>query len=88
MVILGGFHTPFAIDWLQPLLKEQSIIFSSCYSVLDGRHDYEIAIDLMASGRVDLKPMVTHTYSLGNIQEAFDTAYDKTTGSIKVQIHP
>ena len=87
LVVLGGFHEPFAIDWLQPLLKEQSIIFSSCYSVLDGRHDYEIAIDLMASGRVDLKPMVTHTFPLDDIQDAFNTAYDKATGSIKVQIH-
>ena len=86
IVILGGFHEPIAFDWLKPLLKEQSIIFSSCYSVLDGRHDYEVAIDLMESGRVDMGQMVTHRYPLEDIQEGFDTAYDKSTGSIKVQL--
>jgi L-iditol 2-dehydrogenase len=54
---------------------------------MDDRHDYEVAIDLMASGRVQVKQMVTHKYPLTQIQSAFDTAYQKKTGSIKVQIH-
>ena len=87
IVILGGFRRPIATDWLAPLLKEQSIIFSSCYSVLEGRHDYELAIDLMASGRVPLEQIVTHRYRLEEINKGFDTAYDKSTGSIKVQLH-
>ena len=87
IVVLGGFHRPITLDWLAPLLKEQSIIFSSCYSILDGRHDYELAIDLMATGAVQLKQMVTHKYPLEEIQRAFETAYDKSTGSVKVQIH-
>ena len=87
MVILGGFRVPITLDWMEPLLKEQSIVFSACYSVLNGRHDYEIAIELMASGKVSLKQMVTHKFSLEQIQKAFETAYDKSTGSIKVQMH-
>ena len=75
---------PLTTDWLNPLLEEQSIIFSSCYSVIDGRHDYDLAIELMASGRVPLKQIVTHKFSLESIQTAFETAYDKKTGSIKV----
>ena len=69
------------------MLKEQTIVFSSCYGIIDGRHDYEVAIDLMASRKVNLNPMVTHIYPLHQIQQGFATAYDKTTGSIKVQIH-
>ena len=42
---------------------------------------------MMDSGRTDLQPMVTHVYPLDDIQQGFDTAYDKSTGSIKVQIH-
>jgi threonine dehydrogenase-like Zn-dependent dehydrogenase len=87
IVVLGGYRAPITLDWLPPLIKEQSFIFSSCYSVLDGRHDFEIAIELMQSGRVDLKQMVTHRFSLDDIQKGFDTAYQKTTGSIKVQLH-
>ncbi len=86
IVIIGGFRRPLTLDWLAPLLKEQSIIFSSCYSILDGRHDYEIAIELLASGKAPLKEMVTHEFGLEDIQQGFETAYDKTSGSIKVQI--
>ena len=53
---------------------------------MDGRHDFEIAIDLMASGKVNLKPMVTHTFPLTEMPQALATAYDKSTGSIKVQL--
>ena len=74
------------LDWLPPMLKEQTIYFSSCYGILDGKHDYEVAIDLMSSGKSPIKEMVTHRYSLDDIQKGFETAYDKTTGSIKVQI--
>ncbi len=88
VVILGGFRVPVTMDMLQPLLKEQTFLFSSCYSVLDGHHDFEIAIGLMASGRVPLKQIVTHRFPLDRIQEALDTAYNKKTGAIKVQVVP
>ena len=41
---------------------------------------------MMASGRAQLKQMVTHKFPLEEILKGFDTAYDKSTGSIKVQI--
>ena len=86
VVVLGGYRAPLTVDWLTPLMKEQSIIFSSCYSVMDGRHDFEIAIDLMASGRTPMKQIVTHQFPLAEIQRGFETAYDKSTGSLKVQL--
>jgi len=88
IVVLGGFHGTMELDLLTPLLKEQALIFSQCYSILDERHDFEIAIDILASGKLPLKEMVTHTFPLEEAQEAFRTAYDKTTGSIKVQLTP
>ncbi len=84
--IVGGFRRPFEFDFLTPMLREQSIIFSSCYSVLDGRHDYEVAVDMIAAGNTNIEAMVTHRYPLSDIQEAFETAYDKNSGSVKVQI--
>ena len=91
IVVTGGVRTPmtlggFAGEWLAPLSKELSVIFSSCYSILDGRHDYEIAIDLMRTQIVDLRKLVTHQFPFQDIQVAFDTAADKSTGSIKVQV--
>ena len=54
IVIVGGFRVPITVDWLPPMLKEQTIAFSSCYNVLDGRHDYELAIEMMARARPTL----------------------------------
>ncbi len=54
---------------------------------MNGQYDYELAIDMLASGRTPLQQIVTHTYSLEEIGAGFETAYDKKTGSIKVQIH-
>ena len=85
--ILGGFRTPLTFDWMKPLLKEQAIYFSSCYGVIDGRHDYEMAVDMFSSKTINLENIVTHKFDLDNIQKGFECAYDKKTGSIKVQIH-
>ena len=86
IVIIGGFRRPIEFDFLTPMLNEQSIIFSSCYAVLEGRHDYELAIDMIADGKAPIEQMVTHRYGLDQIQQGFETSYDKSTGVVKVQI--
>ena len=45
-----------------------------------------MAIDMFAKEGFNLGDMVTHKYNLKDIQTGFETAYDKTSGSIKVQI--
>ena len=83
---MGNFHVPVTLDWMEMILKEQSVIWSAVYGIIDGRNDYEIAIDLMASGRVPLTQIVTHVFPLEEIQKGFDTSYDKSQGSIQVQV--
>ena len=34
-------------DFLKATLLEQSILLSSCYGIIDGRHDYEVAAEIM-----------------------------------------
>jgi 2-desacetyl-2-hydroxyethyl bacteriochlorophyllide A dehydrogenase len=51
-----------------------------------GRGQYERSLELVRSGRIDLAPMVTHTYPLDRIAEAFETAVSKTGGAIKVLV--
>lgn len=69
------------------MVKEQSVIFSSCYSIMNGQHDDELAIAMLVSGRTPLQQIVTHIYPLEAIGQGFATAYNNTTSSIKVQIH-
>jgi len=88
IVVIGVFHRPATMDFTTPLLKEQSIIFALCYAYTDEIHDFEIARDIIAAGRLPLKELVTHTFPFEKAQEALDTAYDKSTGCIKVQFLP
>ena len=87
-VILGNFQrTAVSFGALETSGRELSIIFSNCYSIIDGRHDFEVAADLLASGRAHIEEMVTHKFPLQEVQRGFETARDKSTGSVKVQIH-
>jgi 2-desacetyl-2-hydroxyethyl bacteriochlorophyllide A dehydrogenase len=53
-----------------------------------GRGQYERSQELVRSGRIDLAPMVTHSYSLDEAAEAFATSESKAGGAIKVLISP
>ena len=72
----------------QPLARELMVIFSNCYISWDGSHDFEVAIDLLARGVVPTERIVTHRFSLEWAPEAFKTADDKSSGSVKVQLQP
>ena len=86
MVYLGGIKVPMAVDLFDPMLREIKIISSNCYGIIDGIHDYEIAIDLLASNKYPYRDAVQHRYDLEQIPQAFATAYNKSTGAIKVHI--
>ena len=87
IVTTGNFYAPVRIDWMQAILNEISIIWAAIYATSRGRNEFDIAIDAMGAGRVDLGQLVTHKVTLDEIQEGFDTAYDKASGAIKVQVH-
>jgi L-iditol 2-dehydrogenase len=54
----------------------------------EGMLNLERAIPLMADGRMNLKPLITHTFCLDDINEAFDTFTGRVGGAIKVIIQP
>jgi threonine dehydrogenase-like Zn-dependent dehydrogenase len=43
---------------------------------------------LLASGRVNLKRLVTHAFALNDISEAFRTFKERLGGAIKVVVEP
>lgn len=48
---------------------------------------YPIALNLVASGKVDVKPLVTHRYTLEDSHKAFETAGNNNEGAVKVIIN-
>lgn len=48
-------------------------------------HEFPLAVEMMRSGRIDVKPLITQTMPLNNAVDAFELASDRTQ-AIKVQI--
>ncbi len=68
------------------LRRELSLILSHCYSLTDGRHDYEVAASIIASGAARVRGLVTHRFPLKDINAAYAAAGDKKSGALKVQL--
>ena len=47
---------------------------------------YPTALEMIASGRVDVKPLITHHFTLEETHQAFETARTGAGGAIKVMI--
>ena len=45
-------------------------------------------MDIVAQGRVDLRPLVTHRFPLEQIEEAYDLFTNQRDGVLKVAIVP
>jgi len=45
-------------------------------------------MEVVRHGRVDLTPLLTHTFSLSQIKEAYDLFGNRAEGVIKVAIKP
>ena len=48
---------------------------------------YPIALEMVASGKVNVKPLITHHYQLEQSLDAFQQAKTGDDGAIKVMIH-
>jgi D-xylulose reductase len=48
------------------------------------RNTYQIAIDLIASGRIDVKPLITKHFNWENVKDAMDCAHKEASSQIKV----
>lgn len=87
--ILGIFTGDPDLDTRTAYRKELTITWSNSYATWNGLSEYQIALDLLASGRVAAEALITHHYPLERIGEAFAAAADKkSSGAIKVLVHP
>jgi threonine dehydrogenase-like Zn-dependent dehydrogenase len=84
VAVLGIFPDKVPVNLLRPVIREVWATFPICYGVIDGRHDFDVAIELIAAGRAPVEQLVTHRFDLEAAPDAFRTAADKGTGSVKV----
>jgi D-xylulose reductase len=81
IVVVGLPVEPVDFDIASLSVKEITIS-----SVFRYAHQYDRAIALMASGRVDLKPLISETFSFEDSIKAFDRAVEARPTDVKLQI--
>jgi threonine dehydrogenase-like Zn-dependent dehydrogenase len=86
VAVLGIFRQRVPVDLLTPVMREIWVTFPIGYGVVDGRHDYDVAIELIAGGQTRIERLVTSRFPLTEAPAAFQTAADKSTGSVKVHL--
>jgi L-iditol 2-dehydrogenase len=87
ITLLGAFAGDVHIPYRKANRKEITLRWSNGYSTWNGTREFRIALDLLASGRVDAAGLITHRFPLSEISDAFATAEDKLrSNAIKVTI--
>jgi D-xylulose reductase len=81
VVLIGMPGKPVAFDVVAAQVKEASIATIFRYA-----HVFDRALALMAAGKIDVKPLITDTYSFPESIAAFDYACAMRPTSVKVQI--
>jgi threonine dehydrogenase-like Zn-dependent dehydrogenase len=84
---LGVYSTDLTIP-LGPFaagLGDHTIVTSLCPG---GKERMRRLMSVIASGRVDLRPLVTHRFKLGEIETAYDLFAHQRDGVLKVAITP
>ncbi|XP_030376126.1 sorbitol dehydrogenase [Scaptodrosophila lebanonensis] len=83
VVVVVGMGAPeVKLPLINALSREVDIrgVFRYC-------NDYPAALALVASGKVNVKRLVTHHFDITETAKAFDTARSRASGAIKVMIH-
>lgn len=90
VLIVGGFdagETAIPLEWQRIQMSEIQLIPSASFAMHDIYREQGMVLDLIAKGRIDVKKMITHRFTLDQINEAFDTADRKReTGAVFVAI--
>jgi threonine dehydrogenase-like Zn-dependent dehydrogenase len=89
ITLLGNSGVMSGLDWTPLWLKELTVRGSVYYGAHAHapaeRGDFAEAAELIATGKANVRPLLTHTFPLANYREAIATAMDKRgEGSVKV----
>jgi threonine dehydrogenase-like Zn-dependent dehydrogenase len=89
IVMIGLFEKTPVFDPGVMILKEVRLVGSMVYNrPATGVADFDLALECIAENADALRGLVTHTFPLTDVQRAFETAADKSSGAVKVMLAP
>ena len=87
VLVLGVFFSPkVAFNSFQ--IMDRAIIGAVLYGNMSGKANYQMALEILSDHGEAARKLVTHRYALNEVNQAFATALDKKSQSVKVHIRP
>lgn len=87
IVVIGCFTDPPAPDWRRLMRHEVNVLFAWSYAAWNGVPEFQISLDLLATGKVRAEPVITHRFPLDRVADAFGAAMRKgESGATKVLV--
>lgn len=87
IIVIGMFAKPVELNFRRLMRNEIDLVFSWSYSTWEGVPEFDIALDLLARGKLDAESLITHKFPLESISDAFHAALNKgESGALKVLI--
>jgi L-iditol 2-dehydrogenase len=90
VLVVGGFDAgeiAIPLEWQRIQMAEIEIVMSASFAFHDIYPEQGMVLELLASGKLDAKSLITHRFDLAHINEAFETADAKAeTGAVFVAI--
>ncbi|MDC7227678.1 MAG: zinc-binding dehydrogenase [Spirochaetales bacterium] len=84
ITLLAHFDDPVKVEIGLAIQKMNNI-----YTIRgEGRQCTHRSLELMAEGKIQAKPLLTHSFPLEQLREGFDVFMERRDGAIKVVIHP
>ena len=89
VALVGTFQVPQTFAPQVPRRKELTLFWCESYATWRGVREYQIALDMVADGRVRADRLITHRFPLDEIATAFRVADQKLqTGAVKTVVQP
>ena len=66
--------------------KEATIKASHAFGMWNLVHDLDLSVEMMVNGEFPVKQLITHTFPLDQINEAFNQKIEQSGTTVKVEI--
>lgn len=86
--VLGLFTKPVQVNAMAVMLNEVRAVGAITYCRPDRSSDFDTALGIIQADPERARGVISHRFPLREVDEAFRTADDKSTGSVKVQVQP
>ncbi|OHT05336.1 Threonine dehydrogenase and related Zn-dependent dehydrogenase [Tritrichomonas foetus] len=82
-IVLVGYSKTGKLTLEMSLALDKEVTFKTVFRY---RHIYPMAIEAVASGKINLKGIVTHTFDLDHVQEAMDQSISDKANIVKAVV--